>query len=274
MPGQDSCEESERVLERRVGSWSELNELLYEGSYDPQLERYRSPYAFRGLSCAGRGGLATSLSRLSAQPDKLEGHLLRNFRKYAHRDAVPFDSVWNWLALAQHHGLPTRLLDWSYSPLVAMHFATVELESMDRDGLIWCLDHVGVERYLPGALRQILAREGSDVFTVEMLKELAGDLPTFDALSPEAFVVFLEPPSLDERIISQSALFSLMSDPSANLEEWLSDKPGLVRQLVLPASLKWEIRDKLDQAGITERILFPGLDGLTRWLRRYYSSKR
>jgi hypothetical protein len=43
-----------------------------------------------------------------------------------------------------------------------------------------------------------------------------------------------------------------------------------VRQIVVPAELKWEVRDKLDQANINERTLFPGLDGLSRWLERYY----
>jgi hypothetical protein len=47
----------------------------------------------------------------------------------------------------------------------------------------------------------------------------------------------------------------------------------VVRRIVIPASLKWEVRDKLDQANINERVLFPGLDGLSRWLTRYYWRK-
>ncbi len=89
------------------------------------------------------------------------------------------------------------------------------------------------------------------------------------ALSP-TFVVFLEPPSLDERIVNQFALFSLMSSPTARLHEWLEERPELCRRIVIPAAVKWEVRDKLDQANMTERVLFPGLDGLSRWLKRYY----
>ena len=86
--------------------------------------------------------------------------------------------------------------------------------------------------------------------------------------------MFVEPPSFDERIVNQYALFSLMSRADALLDEWLLQPPQVARRLLIPAELKWEIRDKLDQANVTERVLFPGLDGLSRWVARYYAPRR
>jgi hypothetical protein len=234
------------------------------------MERFRSNFAFRGMQSADHD-LTTSLIRLGGQYDNLEGHLLRNFRKYAHRDAVPGDSLWNWLAVAQHHGLPTRLLDWTFSPYVAMHFATEDIEDYDMDGVIWCVDYAASNTYLPESLTRILEDERADVFTAEMLSRAAGTLAEFEGLSDRHFVVFFEPPSLDDRIVNQFALFSLMSDAMISLDRWLDEHPELFRRIIIPAALKWEIRDKLDQANITERVLFPGLDGLSRWLKRYYT---
>lgn len=256
--------------EVRVSSWLQLQELLFAGSWQDSLGRFRSPQAFRGNNDA-RGDLRTGLLRLGGLPQRQEGHLLRNFRKYAHRDAVPGDSVWNWLALAQHHGLPTRLLDWSFSPYVALHFVTQDTERFGMDGVLWCLDYMGAHQLLPAPLKAILEHEGSNVFTTEMLVQVAATLEKFDGLSPDPFALFLEPPSLDDRIVNQFALFSLMSSPATRLDHWLKAHSGLCRRIIVPAELKWEVRDKLDQANITERVLFPGLDGLSLWLKRYYT---
>jgi hypothetical protein len=255
-----------------AASWTSLLEQLYEGAWNAELERYRSPYAFRGLASA-RHDLTSSLHRLAAghaDPHRLELALLRNFRKYAHGQATDaVDSIWHWLALGQHHGLPTRLVDWTYSPLVALHFATDDPATYDEDGCVWCVNFVEANTRLPKRLRALLEDEQSNTFTTDMLRAFSS-LRDFDALSRDAFVVFIEPPSIDTRILNQFALFSLMPSPTARLDAWLEQHPELSRRVVVPAALKWEVRDKLDQANINERTLFPDLDGLSRWLERYY----
>ena len=253
-------------------SWLEVVDALYEGSWNAELARFRSPFAFRGLGRANLS-LATTLARLGrgrADVRRLEQALLRNFRKYGYGQGQRTDSIWDWLALGQHRGLPTRLLDWTYSPLVALHFATENLADFDVDGVVWCVNFVQANKRLPKRLRRMLQKEASDTFTVEMLNAFP-TLRAFDELSREPFVVYVEPPALDSRILHQLALFSMMSSPSADLDDWLDARPELCRKVVVPAHLKWEIRDKLDQANINERVLFPGLDGLSRWLARYYT---
>lgn len=253
-----------------VETYHELADLLFADSWNQDLGRYRSPYVFRGMDRADQG-LATGIQRLGGPYAQLERHLLRNFRKYAHREALPGGSFWHRLTLAQHHGLPTRLLDWTYSPWVALHFATAKLERFDREGAVWMVDYHATSRMLPRRLALRLEEEGSNVFTVEMLDELVANLEEFDLLARDDFALFLEPPSLDDRIINQFALFSVLSNAEACFEAWLDQHPGLCRKVIIPPELKWEIRDKLDQAGITERVLFPGLDGLSAWLRRHYA---
>ncbi len=253
-----------------IESWSQLIDEVYQDSWRPQLGRFRSDYAFRGLSDANYCLENSFLRNCGERPD-LEYHLLRNFRKYA-RTSEPnlTNTQLRSLVLAQHHGLPTRLLDWTYSPFIAMHFATANTEKFNIDGVIWKIDFVKVNSLIPEPLKNLLSKEECNAFTVEMLESESSNLQKFDEIIGKGHVLFFEPPSIDDRIVNQFALFSIMTDAISVLDHWLVQHPEVYRRIIIPSNIKWEIRDKLDQANITERVLFPGLDGLARWLKRHY----
>jgi hypothetical protein len=254
--------------------WNHLQELLFENMYSSCLERFRSPYAYRGLSDKSYD-LETSLIRLGGKYKSLERNLIRNFRKYAYKNDYSDYTIWNWLSLAQHHGLPTRLLDWTFSPYIALHFATASLEKYDTDGIIWCVDFIKLKDRLPDEFREILDSENAVGFSIEMLDKICSSLEQFDSLGDRhgELLVFFDPPSIDERIVNQFALFSIVSNPERKVDEWLQNHDDLYFRIVIPKALKWEIRDKLDQTNTTERVLFPGLDGLSQWLKRWYSPR-
>ena len=269
-----------------------MQEELFRGSWNESIRRFRSPFVFRGLSDQSYR-LFTSLIRLEGRYEKLEKHLLRSFRKYGQDMAQKCSSIWHLLAIAQHYGLPTRLMDWTYSPYVALHFATANHEKYKLDGVIWVVNYQKAHSQLPNELKEHLHTEGAQAFTVELLsvlfremrsENLSGEDYSFHDVirSLEAFdrhkkfgefLLFFEPPSMDERIVNQYGLFSVMPNSQRAIDDWLQNHPDYYRRIIIPAKLKWEFRDKLDQCNITERVLFPGLDGLSSYLRRYYSPR-
>jgi hypothetical protein len=258
-----------KILEPQ--NWIELQEHLFHDSYNEELRRVRSPYIYRGLSDFSYE-LFTSLIRLGGQYDQLEFHLLRNFKKYAFQPDAVGNTDWDWLASAQHHGLPTRLMDWTYSPYIALHFSTAEIYNFNKDGIVWALNYEKINQFLPDKMKEILKDVGSNSFTSDMLNRA---YPTLQALAMEEpeFVFAFEPPSLDSRIVNQYAIFTLMSHANSVLNRWLADKTDLYFVIRIPREMKWEIRDKLDQMNINERVLFPGLDGLSKFLKRQYAPK-
>src|SRR4051795_10525233 len=209
-------------MDLTAGSWRELDEAIADSSWCRHPSRVHSTLVWRGLARSSYSNMS-SLARLSEDYPRLERHLIRNFRKYAHREA-PGPTMWDWLSLAQHHGLPTRLLDWTFSPLVALHFATASWPG--DEALLLAVDCGGAHALLPRRLRGVIEREGAQLFTTEMLAEVAPDLDAFDRLAgDEPFLAFFEPPSLDERIVNQSAVLSAVSDPPCHMEEWLPPHP-------------------------------------------------
>ena len=263
-----------------VESWDQLLGALHSPDIIPLQRRQgghrRSPFMFRGMASAD-WQLKTSLERLGTEPDFVEQPLLRAFQKYAPAGTFSHRSDWERLSVAQHNGLPTRVLDWTVSPLVAAHFATAERELSDLDGVIWCVNADRVrDAVLPEEMGRELHEAQAFIYNVPVLDRSHPSLGTFDQSSERYgdVMIFFEPPSLDARIQNQFGVLSVMNGPAKShdlyLREKSSDLPDLVRRVIIHRRAKPEIRDMLDQNNITERMLFPGLPGLCDWLRRYY----
>jgi FRG domain len=259
------------VTSETIDCWQDFDQAVADANDAARGDHAHSSLVFRGLARSTYSN-RSSLARLGDDSSGLERHLIRNFRKYAHRER-PGPTLWDWLSLAQHHGLPTRLLDWTFSPFVAAHFATAT--SPGCDAVVWAVDVAAAHELLPEPLRHALDDEGATVFTTELLALHTARLEDLDELSSDdPYVVFFEPPSLDDRIVNQSAVMSAMSDGSASMDDWLDAHPDLWHAFQITAAAKGEIRERLDQANVTERVLTPGLDGLATWLRRYYAPAR
>jgi hypothetical protein len=256
--------------------WQDLQEYLFN-NFDSSIDRHRSNFVYRGVDDASFG-LQTSIQRLGREPIDLESNLIRNFQKYSPINTLVdnYNNIWNWIALGQHYGLQTRLLDWTFSPYVALHFSTEDLSKFDKDGAIWMVDFAAIIKYYPKNLQDKLVNDRIFSLTSnELNTEIGDNINKIYKYSRDNIntMIFFEPPSIDNRIINQYGLFSFMLDPNSDKLKWLEDKENVFKKIIIPQKLKWEIRDKLDQANVSERVIYPGLDGISKWLKRWYSEK-
>lgn len=186
--------------------------------------------------------------------------LIGNFQVRAptrsHTKTPEPDDYFGWLFLAQHYGLPTRLLDWTENPLVALYFAVLEQDEAS-DGCIWAL--------WP---RQLNATFGAAFGSIQIQD------PTFTELVKPAFVVGSEcnqvilatdGREIDLRMLVQIGRFTLHSYHSAI--EYLPNSPSWLRRYVVPGEHKRKIRAQLAAMGIKQSNLFPDLTNLAAELR-------
>jgi len=260
-----------------LDSFEKLTPFISDQRFDPAINRNRSFYLYRGLSNAAFH-LETSLSRNCRNKQRdLESSILRNFIKYAASEApLQNASIWRQMTIGQHHGLPTRLMDWTFSPLMALHFATSgeALSDMDEhDAAVWKIDVSELNQLLPPRYQAVLEREKAYFFTIDMLDQLSNNAEAYDSDMGSRSMVLLEPPSVDQRIINQYSYFSVTPLGIESVEDFLNQQTENTVCYILPKEMKWRMRDMLDQMNINERIAFPGLDGLSLWIKRHYYVK-
>jgi hypothetical protein len=258
--------------------WDDLNKALWEKSFDDATDKWRTHTAFRGLS-QDYCNMFTRLQRVRDDPDApprergslewKEGRLLNAFRMYERLQLRSGLTDWDVMLLGQHHGLPTRLLDWTSSPLVALFFATENYDDHHKDGVIWCVRRVETNDALSKEVLAHLTKAKTGLFSLETLVKAYPELENFDGISPPS-PVFFEPPSVSPRIVQQFAFFSVMPGPRTHILPWLEAHPSYCWKVIVPARLKKGIRERLMVMNVSERTMYPGLDGTARWLAAWY----
>lgn len=195
---------------------------------------------FRGVRDSDAHLLIPSVGRVALRKvGKLANYEKRTFAVFKEM-ALPHLSItprtdWEWLAIAQHHGLPTRLLDWTFNPLVAAFFA-VETD-VDCNSAIFAYTRTATVR--PEAVL--------DPFSITE-------------------VIRFRPSHVTQRIVAQKGLFTVHPAPA---EAFVG--PGLAKAIIVN-ELRAPLRQLLYRFGVTRGSLFPGLDGLAQEIAWQYST--
>lgn len=139
-----------------------------------------------------------------------------------------------------------------------------------HDAVVWKIDIDELNELLPENYKELLDKEHAKLFTTEMLKTVAKNTSEYDDAMKSDSMVLLEPFSSDQRIINQYSYFSILPREIVNLEDFFEKNTCNTVKYILDKSIKWHIRDMLDQCNINERTVYPGLDGIAMWLKRHY----
>jgi hypothetical protein len=265
------------IQEIQITSLGELIDRVTPDAPDPRTGRRRDVGVYRGSADAS-APLLTSLDRLGGVSPPhtkadLEEHLLRNYIRYSRQHATETVNDWEHLISAQHHGVPTRLLDWTYSPLVAAFFATRPEDAGDAEHAraVWRLDWQAVHRTFRFPALSLLINDLGALLS-EDGHASPWRLFARDRSAPP-FACLVEPPSFDDRIVAQAAVFTLCSDKCQSFDAFLESHglaQTLTRFVIAPEDVA-RIRDQLDLVTVDERRLFPDLDGVAAAIRRYYA---
>jgi hypothetical protein len=197
----------------------------------------------------------------------LEWNLLSDFRHRAppFSERLPKDDL-EMLFLMQHYGVPTRLLDWSESPLVSLFFALENARQRgggDHDAAVWVLDPVGLNSLAADQ------REGSDQIYGADADELGAYKPRSDpkklkVISPSAMFGIHNSP----RIVAQRGTFVIFGKDTAPMNRQAKImSSSILRRIDITKDAKGKIFSDLFNMGLADSAIYPDLDGLGRELR-------
>lgn len=207
------------------------------------LDRHMdSRWVFRGQSSI-HWRLVPSAGRSGTYDPLFEQRVFRVFKRDARLHMhMPETTDWDWLALGQHFGLPTRLLDWSTNPLVACFFALMDETYSDEDAVVYAYPLDEKQIVDPG--------KWPSPFDIEA-------------------VGFLFPSSLAPRISSQRGLFSVHPKPN---EPW-SPPEIETHRFVIPAEFRNAFQRQLFRMGVDAAHIWANLEGVCASLKWQYDRK-
>lgn len=216
--------------------------------------------------------LLPKLYRKSPHPN--ENQLLQTFRmmapSYASEPSPPREAIDQWLCLAQHVGLPTRLLDWTENALIAVHFALRE-----EMPVVWMLDPIGLNNLSVSKTKCQLI--GTDEFplpwhrpeppNINIGNENIRGAWEKDQTGIDLPVAIL-PPYVHSRIVAQRSRFTVQGKRKDSLCDLIP--PKLIKRYQINPEKKREFKRDLQMLGIEEATAFPDLDGIARELTDRY----
>jgi hypothetical protein len=235
----------------RIESWEAFLERITRPPY--------SHWAFRGERDE-RWPLYSSLSRYlqsfdvtpKAWPEQ-EARILRIFKRKAHQflDKPPsLDDDFQWMALMQHHGAPTRLIDFTWSPYVAAFFG---MERTVGDGVVWAMNPARIDSSrAPTPARMDPRPPGS--FVRHYIR------------GRHRMIWMGEPQTMNRRLIAQSGTFAVPGVLDIPIERILedTDQENILAKFVLTKAVREVGMRELYRMNITYATLFPDLDGLAK----------
>lgn len=219
---------------------------------------------------------------------QMEYNVLHDFISEACRYVkdVSVSDIPAWLEIAQHFGVPTRLLDFTENPLVALYFACSDLT--DRQASVWIINEFAYNKIFFNEAVTVSAEISQRRITGIITDEIVYCNPqTHDSPSYIQYPWIYKPCYREERMNLQSSVFMLWGARRQELTSFMESKYfmsdendiknqeyGVICNILIPGDRKRELLEQLNLCGINEKLIYPGLDGVGRFIKQKYSDKR